>query len=368
MKRLIALLSLALAALSPARAQTPREGAAPPPEASWAAVDEAIRAGAYQRITSLLVARHGRIVHEAYFDDGGAEALRNTRSATKTIAAMLVGAAIERRRLSGVDARVMPYFADMAPFAAPDPRKEAITFEDFLTMSSLLECNDENEFSRGNEERMYLVEDWVRFTLDLPIRGFPAWVPRPEASPCGRAFSYCTAGVATLGAALERAVGRPLPDFARDVLFAPLGIDRAEWQMSPTGFAMAGGGLALRSRDLMRLGQMLADHGRFEGRQVLPAAWVDAMLTPHAHVDEDRGDYGYLIWLSPFRAGGQTFLGAQMAGTGGNKVVIFPALDVVVVVTTGNFNVRNPHGISDSLITDRVLPALGIVAPPAATP
>jgi CubicO group peptidase (beta-lactamase class C family) len=325
---------------------------------AFAPLDAAVRAGTYQRITSVLVAQDGKLVHEAYFDQGGAEALRNTRSVTKTVTAMLAGAAIARGKIPGVDTPVAGYFHDYEPFAAPDPRKERISVEDLMTMSSLLECDDENSFSRGNEERMYLVEDWVRFALDLPIKGFAAWTVKPKDAPYGRAFSYCTAGATLLGATIARATGERLDAFAQTALFAPLGIDRAEWQYAPTGFAQGGGGLALRSRDLLKLGQLLLDGGRYQGRQILPAAWVKAMMTPHAHVDDERGDYGYFLWLPSYRSGDRTVPAAQMAGSGGNKVVVFPSLHLVAVVTTENFGVRNPHAITNKLITDQLLPAI----------
>jgi CubicO group peptidase (beta-lactamase class C family) len=352
------LLASLLATPSPARAGEPS-----PPDAGSApvlrldAMEAAIRSGELKKISSVLVARGGERVFEGYYDGATPTTRMDTRSATKTITGMLVGMAIDRGLLPGVDAPVLRYLRLRRPAQNPDPRKQRITVEDFLTMSSLLECDDWNEYSRGNEERMYLGEDWVQFALDLPIKGFPPWAKRPADSPYRRSFSYCTAGAVTLGAVLERATGTPVQDFARKHLFAPLGIAGEQWQVSPLDLAVTGGGLRLTGRDLLALGQLYGRGGRWNGVQVVSEAWVRRSTRPHVRID-DETEYGDFWWLKTVRAAGRAFSTAYMSGNGGNKVILLPELDAVVVITSTNFNTRGMHEQTERILTEHVLPAL----------
>jgi CubicO group peptidase (beta-lactamase class C family) len=325
---------------------------------SFAPIRKSVEAGEYKKITSIVVLQNGRTVFEADFNGATPETRHNTRSATKTIAGMLAGIAIEQKKLPSVQAPVFAYFKDREPFGHPDPRKAKITVEDLLTMSSLLECNDDNSFSNGNEERMYVLEDWTRFTLDLPIRGFPAWIPKPADSPYGRSFSYCTAGVFLLGRVIERATNEKIDAFAEKHLFAPLGIRGSEWQYSPLGDAQTGGGLALRSRDLAKLGQLYLDGGMHDGRRLVSPEWINASTTPKAVVDEGI-EYGYLWWLRSYDGHGAF----AMFGNGGNRVVVLPDLKLVVVVTTTNFNQRDAHQLSDALV-ESIVRAVGAAPAP----
>ncbi|MGA8618604.1 MAG: serine hydrolase [Candidatus Sulfotelmatobacter sp.] len=322
-------------------------------------MESAIRGGDFKKIGSVLIARHGKLVYESYFD-GGANSLRDTRSATKSITDTLIGIAIGDKKLSGVDARVLELLPEHASkLQNADPRKTKITVEDFLTMSSPLECDDWNDASRGNEERMYGVEDWAQFILDLPIRGRMHVGEKIDPPPYGRYFSYCTGGVFTLSEVIQKATGVRTDHYADEKLFRPLGITNAEWVYSPMNIPQTGGGLRLTSRDLLKIAQLYLNGGSWQGRRIVDEGWVRTSTEPHARIDEDT-EYGYLWWLKSFKSSdGKAYPAFFMSGNGGNKVAAFPSLDMVVVTTSTNYNTQGMHQQTEKLLTDYILQAVG---------
>src|ERR1044072_2043454 len=126
---------------------------------------------------------------------------------------------------------------------------------------------------------MNVTERWLDFALALPVKGFAPWMTRPQDSPHGRAFAYCPAASFVAGAMVERATGQPLPRFAEQALERPLDIARSHWNVSPDSIGMGGGGTRYRTRDLAKFGQLVVDHGRWRGRQVVSADYVRAMTT-----------------------------------------------------------------------------------------
>lgn len=320
-------------------------------------LETAIRSGEFKKIGSVVIARHGKLIYEAYFD-GDAATLRDTRSATKSITDILIGIAIKDKKLSGVDARVLAWLPERAQrMQNPDPRKDRITVEDFLTMSSPLECDDWNDASRGNEERMYVIEDWAQFILDLPVRGRMHVGEKAEAPKYGRYFSYCTGAVFALSELLQKVTGQRTDHYAQQKLFGPIGITDAQWVYSPLNIPQTGGGLRLSSRDLLKVAELYRGGGMWQGTRIVDDAWVRTSTQPHAQID-DETEYGYLWWLKTFKSGGAGYPAYLMNGNGGNKVAVFPALDLTVVITSTNYNTRGMHEQTDKLLTDYILAAV----------
>lgn len=320
----------------------------------WQKMDSLIAAGKYERITSVLVVKDSKLVFEKYYQGKDQHSKHNTRSATKSLATILTGIAINQGHITSEQDYIFNYLKANRPVKNPDPRKDSITIEDLLTMSSVLECDDNNRFSRGHEERMYFIEDWTQFLLDLPVRSYPFNGP-PSERPYGRAFAYASAKAAAVGDIVERAVGERLDSFAVNNLFKPLGISEYKLHYSPLGVLNTAGGSEYRSRDLAKMIQLLLNQGKWEYQQILSSEWITKATTPKAHA-YDIYDYGYFLWLSSYHYKNQAYEAFYMSGNGGNKVMAIPSLDLAIVITTTNYNNRDAHNYADEIVSKYIIP------------
>jgi CubicO group peptidase (beta-lactamase class C family) len=286
----------------------------------------AIGEGAFPDVDSMLVVRQGRLVHEAYFNDFDRERLHDLRSATKSITSVLVGIAIDQGLLTGVDERVLPRLGGGAGLRNADPRKDAITVEHLLTMTPGLACDDWNAASPGNEEKMYKERDWVKFILDLPMVADP-----------GTRYGYCTGGVVTLGAVIGNASGRRADAYAREVLFGPLGITRAEWELTPTGAVDTGGHIRMRPRDMAKLGQLFLQRGLWNGQRVVSEAWVERSTSFRVRTVSNE-EYGYLWWRRLTQRAGAPVPTFYAIGNGGQHIIVAPSLELVAVFTGSHYD------------------------------
>lgn len=306
------------------------------------AMIQRIAEGAYPGVHSVLVLEGGALVLEEYFYEYDRATPHQLRSATKSVISALVGIAIDQGLLGGVDDPVLPYFGDLYDARlSEDDEKARITIGDLLTQRSGLACDDWNPASPGNEVRMGQAEDRVRFVLDLPMAGGR-----------GEEARYCSGGVVVLGRLVELAAGVPLEAFAERHLFEPLGIETYEWRFNPdhsTGETFSQ--LWLRPRDMAKLGLLYANGGRWNGRQVVSEQWVNASLLPHTTLGDT--DYGYLWWRPYLNVSGGAHHGLSAQGNGGQEIQIWPGVDLVVVLTGGNFNRRSP---TNRLLIDYILP------------
>jgi CubicO group peptidase (beta-lactamase class C family) len=312
----------------------------------------AVARGDYPKTTSILIIHNGRLAYEQYFGEGRPDLLNDTRSAMKAITALAVGTAIADGAIASTQAAAFSYFSDLRPFQNDTSGKEAITVADLLSMSSALDCDDNADDSPGNEDKMHQQSNWTRWAVDLPtMAGYAR-----DSSGFGP-WRYCTVNAVLAGQVVQRATHRPVDQYIETRLFGPLGITSWDWPRSPAGEVMTGGGLRLRSRDLAKIAGMIADGGRWNGRQVVPTAWINEMLTVRRASRPDQ-NYGYFIFEGGYKSACGPLRAWYMAGNGGSQIVILKDLKAAVVVTRTNFNVRGTSFQTVDLLEKYVLPSL----------
>jgi CubicO group peptidase (beta-lactamase class C family) len=293
------------------------------------------------RLDSLLVVRHGKIVLEAYYAPYSAGILHTANSVTKAVVSTLVAIASNDGLLDSLNHRVIDFF-DRHSIAKVDSRKEAITVQNLLDMTSGLDWSEPLAEPRPQSMiEMGRSSNWVKFILDRPMSSAP-----------GDTFNYNSGNPHLLSAILTKLAGMSTLEYAKAKLFGPLGINDVYWRRDPQGNFTGGFGLWLQPRDMAKIGYLYLRNGKWEGKQLLPTTWIDKVN--HATIDMHQVGlkYSNLFWVLPDKH-------VYMAvGFNGQVIMVFPDLDIVVVTTA---RARLPlaklaNYISSSVKSDTALP------------
>jgi CubicO group peptidase (beta-lactamase class C family) len=281
--------------------------------ASSVSFDEAVKAATeLPRIHSLLVSWRGRLVLERYFNGRRATTPANIKSASKSIISALVGIAIDRGYLQGVNQPIGGVLPEQ--FASREDSRRQITIEDLLTMRSGLESTSNRNYGAWVQSR-----NWVRHVLTRPLLDAP-----------GTRMRYSTGNTHVLSAVLTKATGKSTWQFAQETLAKPLGISLAQWQRDPQGIYFGGNEMVMTPRQMLAFGELYLNRGRARGAQVVPEKWIETSFIPRDRSDFSEQLYGYGWWIRQI-AGHQ---GYYAWGYGGQFIVLVPELELVVVSTS----------------------------------
>jgi CubicO group peptidase (beta-lactamase class C family) len=312
------------------------------------------------------IARHGRLIYEHYFTGNDwrlsmslgdvsfdAETKHDIRSISKSVTSLLVGIALDRGVLTDLDAPVFSFFPEYNDLRTPE--KDRMTLRHLLTMSSGLAWDETSAY--GNPSNTH-------WQMGIAPRADQFVLAQPLAAPPGTVFNYNSGGVDLLGLILRKVSGKRLDEFAREVLFDPLGIEDWDWDGSSGFTPSASAGLRLRPRDLAKIGQLVLERGNWHGQQIVSSSWIADSTAPRLSgkgklFDSPEGitSYGYLWWLRrspPDHPERDMIVGA---GYGGQRVVMLPSLDAVVVTTAGLYGNEASELTALTTLNEFVFPA-----------
>jgi CubicO group peptidase (beta-lactamase class C family) len=315
-------------------------------------------------VHAVVIVRHGKLVFEQYFPghdqpwgqpDGQQEFTATTkhdmRSVSKSVVSLLVGIAIDRKLIAGVDEPVLKFFPDHQ--AVKQAGWEAITQRHLLTMSSGIKWDEARAWTdpKNDEPHLTFESDPIGYVLAKPV-----------AAPPDALWTYNGGGTELLGNILERISGKPLEAFAREALFQPLGITDFEWKAYfENGKISAASGLRLRPRDAAKLGQIVLSRGLWNGQQIVSAEWIAQSTTPRFQAIGFFGGtlfYGYQWWMGRSFTGGKEIKWIGAFGWGGQRLFIVPELDLVMMTTAAQYGQPKEGLAAIDILSNIVIPSV----------
>src|SRR5882672_2266422 len=300
------------------------------------------------QVHGVVIARHGRLVLEEYCHGEDRDKLHMTRSASKSVSAIIVGAAMQ----AGAPLKLSsPVYEVMNGGKFPpdlEPQKRAMTLENLLTMSSGFFCDDNNDDAPGNEETMWdqtAEPDFYRFTMNVPM-----------ATPPGENAVYCSASPNLALGMVGRAT-QEFPIYTFDRLVARrLRIVNYAWPLDPAGNPYGGGGAQFTLRDFLKFGQLMLNGGKWDGRRILSQDFVEHATAPLYHLAHIY--YGYNWWSEDFPYKNRNVHAFMALGAGGQIVTAVPELDLIVAFYAGSYSSRSQRALGHRYVPQYLLPAV----------
>ena len=300
-----------------------------------------INAGYYPNIHSLLIYKSGYLVYENYFPGRdekwgvstgltkhGINDLHDLRSVTKSVVSTCVGIAISQGKIKSIDEKVFDFFKEYDYLDTG--LKKDLTIRHLLNMSSGFKWNEDVPYNNPENSEVLMTNspDPVKYIFSQPI------VKNPGAE-----WRYNGGTVQLLAAIIEKATGKKLDEYANENLFKPLGIKTFYWYKFPgTNESIAASGLRLRSRDMLKFGMLYQQNGKWQGKQIVPEAWVHHSFLKAITVSGNVG-YGYLFWKVQTQTAQKYELDLTVANGNGDQRIFFDDKNkLIVVVTAGNYN------------------------------
>lgn len=315
-------------------------------------------------IHSLLILKDNHLVYENYFEGEDEKVgkklgyishtvndIHDCRSITKSITSACIGIAITKGLIKNIDDPIYTYFNQKYQ-SKFDDKKKKITLRNLLTMTSGLEWNEDISYRdpRNTELRMDMSSDPIDFILGRPMVAAP-----------GKTWNYNGGNTQLLAEIIKSVTGLTIDKFAEKELFEPLGINQYEWISLTDNMPAAASGLRLRSRDLLKIGILYMNNGLWNNKLLIKPEWIElslnAEITRPSTRDKSAG-YGFQFWTSEENINGKKIEIQEAKGNGGQRVFFCKSLNLLVVVTAGNYNDWEIKNDSKALLINHILPAI----------
>ena len=310
--------------------------------------------GDIDNIHGIVVIKNGKLVLEEYFDGFDRETKHRIFSASKSVTSILIGMAIDRSMIKGVDTKIYEFFPEYEGTKWIDLQYD-INLKQVLTMTAGLDWNDweyPGYDSRDTTRQMTRSGDWLEFVLN-----------RDTIKQTGKQFAYNNGLTMLLGSILKNTSGQNVIDFADKNLFARLGISDYTWDKGKGGIANTAWGLSMKLRDMAKIGYLFLRGGKWNEKRIVSQEWVYESVKDHVNQNVFFGSgYGYQWWWGKSIINEQVVETFYAAGHGGQYIFVSPSLDCVTVVTSKW--IGNPFGEfrPQMLLVNFILPAM---LPPA---